>query len=129
MFAAGNSVSWVQWASIAGALVSVAFIVADLDRVIDTSAGFRMDHAPVHGYLPNNKWHAGIVSIGTFLFVSGMVTSKWVAIASLATASGVVTWAWIITEYVVISMLRWATEGESTCTSCSRHESNPRPRH
>ena len=75
MFAADEAPSWVQAASIAGALVSVAFIVADTDRGIDTNADFRKDHAIVHGYLKSdNKPHAALVSTGTFLMVAGKVT-------------------------------------------------------
>ena len=65
----------MQAASIAGALLSVAFIVADTDRGIDTYAPYRTDHAPVHGYLKSdNKRHAALVSTGTFLMVAGKVT-------------------------------------------------------
>ena len=75
MYAADEAPSWVQVASIAGALVSVAFIVADTDRGIDTNADFRKDHAIVHGYLKSdNKRHAALVSTGTFLMVAGQVT-------------------------------------------------------
>ena len=75
MYAADEAPSWVQVASIAGALVSVAFIVADTDRGIDTSAHYRTNHAPLHGYLKSdNKRHAALVSTGTFLMVAGKVT-------------------------------------------------------
>ena len=75
MYAADEAPSWVQVASIAGALVSVAFIVADTDRGIDTNALYRKDHAIVHGYLKSdNKRHAALVSTGTFLMVAGKVT-------------------------------------------------------
>ena len=44
MAAEGETPSWVQAASIAGALVSVAFIVADTDRSVDTGAHYRLNH-------------------------------------------------------------------------------------
>ena len=74
MFAADEAPSWLQAASIAGAIVSVAFIVADTDRGIDTGTHYRRDHAPLHGYLKSdNKRHAALVSTGTFMMIAGKV--------------------------------------------------------
>jgi len=111
MAQAGETTSWVQWASVGGAALSVAFIVADTDRGIDTSAGFRMNFPLVHGYTPADKRRAWLVSLGTFGFIGGTVVSKWVAIATLATASGSVAAVWLATECVVLLVLRQVVEG------------------
>ena len=103
--------SWVQWASVVGAAISVAFVVADTDRGVDTGAGFRLDFPTVHGYTPENMGHALLVSLGTFLFVGGTVSSKWVAIATLATASATAAGSWLMAEWVVLLLLRYAVEG------------------
>jgi len=108
---AGETSSWVQWASVGGAALSVAFIVADTDRGLDTSATFRMDHPLVHGYTPGDKRRAWMVSLGTFAFIGGTVVSKWVAIATLATASGSVAAGWLATECVLLLVLRQVVEG------------------
>jgi hypothetical protein len=111
MAQAGETSSWVQWASVGGAALSVAFIVTDTDRGLDTSTGFRTDHPLVHGYTPDDKRHAWLVSLGTFGFIGGTVVSKWVAIATLATASGSVAAGWLATECAVLLVLRQVVEG------------------
>ena len=111
MAKAGEATSWVQWASVAGAALSIAFIVAETERGIDKSKKFRMDYPRVHGYLPDDKCRAFLVSFGTFCFIGGTVVSKWVAIATLATMSGVVAGGWLMAECVVLLVLRHIVEG------------------
>ena len=94
-----------------GGALSVALIVADTDRGLDTSANFRMDFPLVHGYTPDDKRRAWLVSLGTFGFIGGTVASKWVAIASLATTSATVAGSWLVTECVVLLLLRYVAEG------------------
>ena len=103
--------SWVQWASVVSAAISVAFVVADTDRGVDTGAGFRLDFPTVHGYMPDNTYHSLLVSLGTFLFVGGIVSSKWVAIATLATTSATAAGSWLVTECAVLLLLRYVVEG------------------
>jgi len=103
--------SWVQWASVVGAAFSVGFVVADTEYRVDTSPNFRLNFPIVHGYMPDNMRHALLVSLGTFLFVSGMVSSKWVAIATLATSSATVACSWLVVECVGLLLLRNAVEG------------------
>ena len=50
-----------------------------------------------------------------------MLASKWVAIASLASVSSGVTWAWLTFECAVLFGLRWAVEGEIWFESCYLH--------
>jgi len=111
MAQAGETTSWVQWASVGGAALSVAFIVADTDHGVDTSASYQLDHPLVHGYTPKDKRRAWLVSLGTFGFVGGTLVSKWVAIATLATASGSVAAVWLVTDCVVLLVLRQIVEG------------------
>jgi multisubunit Na+/H+ antiporter MnhB subunit len=97
--------------SMGGAGLSVAFVVADTQYGVDTSANFRLNSPTVHGYMPKNTRHALLVSLGTFLFAGGMVTSKWVAIATLATTSATAVGSWLVAELVVLFVLRYAVEG------------------
>ena len=103
--------SWVQWVSVGGAVLSVAFVVADTDRGVDTGAAMRLDFPTVHGYMPDNTYNSLLVSLGTFLFVGGIVSSKWVAIATLATTSATAAGSWLVAECVVLFLLRYAVEG------------------
>jgi len=111
MAQAGEVSSWMQWASVGGAALSVAFIVADTDRGLDTSAYYRTNHPLIHGYMPDDKRRALLVSLGTFGFIGGTVISKWVAIATLATASGSAAVGWLATECMVLLVLRRVAEG------------------
>ena len=108
---AGEASSWVQWASVGGAALSIAFIVAETERGIDANPHFRLDYPQVHGYTPDDKGRAFLVSLGTFCFIGGMVVSKWVAIAPLATVSGIITAGWLLVECVTLLLLRHITEG------------------
>ena len=103
--------SWVQWASVVSAALSVGFVVADTEYGVDTSAMLRVNWPTIHGYMPDNMRHALLVSLGTFLFVSGIVSSKWVAIATLATTSATFAGSWLVVECVVLLLLRNAVEG------------------
>jgi len=103
--------TWVQWASVVGAAISVGFVVADTDRGVDTSARRRLDAPSVHGYIPDKTHHALLVSLGTILFVGGMTSSKWVAIATLATTSATAAGSWLVVECAVLLVLRYAVEG------------------
>ena len=111
MAKAGEATSWVQWASVAGAALSIAFIVAETERGIDKSKKFRMDYPRVHGYLPDDKCRAFLVSFGTFCFIGGTVVSKWAAIASLATVSASIAAGWLSAEFIVLLLLRYIVEG------------------
>ena len=88
-----------------------AFIVADTDRGVDTRATSRMNFPLVHGYTPDEQCRAWLVSLGTFGFIGGTVVSKWVAIATLATASSSVAAGWLATECLVLLVLRQVVEG------------------
>ena len=55
------------------------------------SPRLRLDYPQVHGYTPDDKARAFLVSLGSFFFVGGLIVSKWVAIAPLATVPGVIT--------------------------------------
>ena len=52
-----------------------------------------------------------LVSLGTFCFIGGMLASKWVAIAPLATVSGVITAIWLLVECAILLVLRHIVEG------------------
>lgn len=110
----GLAPSWVQWASIAGAATSVAFIVADTERSVDTSKNYRLNYPTAHGYMPDtpgSERRAWLVSCGTFCLIGGTVVLKWLAIATLATASGVVAAGWLMVECLVLLVLRQSIEG------------------
>eukprot|EP00618_Florenciella_parvula_P016977 CAMPEP_0119473200 /NCGR_PEP_ID=MMETSP1344-20130328/4942_1 /TAXON_ID=236787 /ORGANISM="Florenciella parvula, Strain CCMP2471" /LENGTH=2127 /DNA_ID=CAMNT_0007506261 /DNA_START=134 /DNA_END=6517 /DNA_ORIENTATION=- len=110
MAQAGDTSSWVQWVSVGGAALSVAFIVTDTDCGLDTGSTFRLDYPLIYGYTPADKRSAWWVLLGTFGFIGGTVVSKWVAIATLATASGSSAAVWLATECVVLLVLRQVVE-------------------
>ena len=65
----------------------------------------------IHGFIPENKLHSSLVSIGVALFIGGTLVSKWTSIASLASVSSVAAGIWLASECAVLLILRHAMEG------------------
>ena len=113
MARAGEAISWVQWASLGGALAAVGFIGADLESAIDEDAIDRKRMPQLYGYLPNSKLHRKrAVLVGVFLYLTGFLATKWIVFSALASTSGVVVLLWLCGEFVVWLTLRYTIEGK-----------------
>ena len=112
MARAGEATSWVQWASIGGALVAVGFIGAELEHNIDMDPTERKRMPQLFGYLPDQKRHRVAVLLGVFLYLAGFLAMKWVVLSALASVSAATVSLWLCVECVAWATLRFVTEGE-----------------
>jgi hypothetical protein len=77
MARAGEATSWVQWASIGGALVAVGYIGAELEHNIDMDPNDRKRMPQLHGYLPaDQKRRCAAVLTGVLMYLSGFLATK-----------------------------------------------------
>ena len=104
-------VSWVQWASIATALFSVAFLIAESDRTTDTIRDFRRGYSAVHGYYPKDATHKSLVSLGVMLLVSGFLVNFWLVRGVLGSTQPRLLAQWLCCECVVLAALKLLLEG------------------
>ena len=107
--------STLMWASLIFSALSVAYMAMIFERDIDTSANYRKLFVKVHGYFPSSKLRKNMVALGIFLFISGFMTSKLIALAVIGVASSSGTsytlTIWLTSECAVLFGLRWVSEG------------------
>ena len=97
--------------SIAGCVVSIAYLVATTELDVDTSKQFRTNWSKVHGYFPASNMMQGVVITGIVLFVGGYLGTKLVALTILASTSPVGAVGWCAAEVVALWLLRYFAEG------------------
>jgi hypothetical protein len=113
MARAGEAPSWVQWASLGGALVAIGFIGADLESAIDEDPIDRKRMPHLYGYLPSSEHHRrSVVLAGVSLYLAGFLATKWVVFSALASVGSVVVLLWLCGEFVGWLTLRYAIEGK-----------------
>ena len=121
MAKAGEATSWVQWASVAGAALSIAFIVAETERGIDKSKKFRKDYPHVHGYFPDDKCRAFLVSFGTFCFIGCTLSCRCLAHQPAVPVAVSSSRARLTVAYFSTPPFRYPVlSSVSVCLSCRR---------